>query len=344
MLNYNFLQSNLICTYHIHIHHHHTNSIDLTPLLEAISLEPTKEEGKARYQQMENGMSLESLGGGGSSGGTSQTFSKFFNARTNPLYSIYMYAYWRSQNGSGSSSSTTADLPNRGGMTFLDEPGDYYGHTIIQNELSKESKYDAELTAETVRVVNVWMATVQALYDAVQTCDDSDGTPVDTSDPVFVNPVDQAAAFWFGSLETVGSSDGGTLYAWAQRTNDLYIGGVDVNAGMIEGLKDLQTMLNSCLTSGAGSGGDDIVGDSAKEMRVKVDDVVRIMTIPLVQNLIVRASAVASDASDADPNEVDYMIVSIEFVWYMDFEWRQPGFGWDGDFHLSTQTQPVSFD
>merc|ERR1719253_1932148 len=114
-------------------------------------------------------------------------------------------------------------------MTFLGEPVTAYGHTIVSDEFGKTSGYDPALTAETIRAVNVWMATVQSLYDAVALCDGGDDPEFEEG--TIVSPVDMAAAFWFGNhpgddddggggaLEdtSMGGNGNGTMYAWAER-------------------------------------------------------------------------------------------------------------------------------
>lgn len=247
--------------------------------------------------------------------GATKSKDLHLNAKTNPLYSLYMYAYWRSPNGSYNKETTDEHSPElRNEMKFLDQPVDYYGHTIIFNEFKKKSGYDPALTADTIRVTNLWMFTVQSLYDGVDMCAGMSRTDaVDVTDPLFVNPIDMAAAFWFGGLDsdqTVTLDESQTLYAWAadikqKFTHDVSVP-LDVNSEMIKGLKVLQSLLGECLTVD-GSGDDD--DDKALKMRLLVDDLVRYMTVPLVQNLILHAGdVVQSGANDAD--KTDYMIVS----------------------------------
>jgi len=214
-------------------------------------------------------------------------------------------------------------------MTFLKKPVDNYGHTIISDEFSKSSGYDAELTAETIRATDVWMAVVQSLYDAVALCDEGkDPTAVSGG---YSNPVDVAAAFWFGDLAdgTSGTAmeSSGTMYAWAKRARDNFAlalvgessSGFDANAKILEGLNDLQSMLPLCWPSdGSAAAGDeepnDKEGDVVLEVRMMVDDVVRYMTVPLVQNLIHYSARVAEimeekGESDVTADEIDYVIL-----------------------------------
>jgi len=52
----------------------------------------------------------------------------------------------------------------------------------------------------TIRVTDVWMAVVQSLYDAVALCDEGIDPTVAEESGGSINPVDVAAAFWFGDL------------------------------------------------------------------------------------------------------------------------------------------------
>lgn len=272
-------------------------STNLTGHIELIASNNIKETGETLYKKLTtNGISLESLGLSGDDNDA--------KIRTNPLYSIFMYAYWRSKNGSGAEST---DDP-RDQMTFLDKKVDDYGHTIIQDELTKSSDYDGKLTAETISVMNMWMATVQALYDAVEMCDEADDDDLNVSGP---NPIDKAAAFWFGNSDDMSNSSGVSLYAWTKRTKDNFVFDAnttpfDVNNEMVSSLKLLQSLLQECLAPD-----NQDIETSALKMRILVDDLVKYMTVPLVQNLIHHAGVVATSTGEADPNKLDYIIVSL---------------------------------
>lgn len=270
-----------------------THSEDLTLLIEAISTESDPTIGQSLYTKFtpNSDFSLESIG--------SSDSSTILNATTNPLYSIYMYGYYKSPNGSGNDSTK-----DRANMLFLEDPVDYYGHTIITNEFEKPSGYNATLNAETIRVTNMWMATVQSLYDAQALCD---AGPGDWYDPLNdANPVDKAAAFYFGTHEDDTSSEGGSLFAWVARTREKFVSeaGFLVNDAMVYGLVTMQTMLDDCLA---------LTGTEKTEKQYElnklVNDLTQKMTIPLVQNLIYWANEVAQSNAE-DKETEDFMIVS----------------------------------
>ncbi len=65
------------------------------------------------------------------------------------------------------------------------------------------------MTSESISVINVWMAFVQSLYNAVSVCAldvNADGnvasSTTNVNDPGYVSPVDVTAAFWYGSRQT----------------------------------------------------------------------------------------------------------------------------------------------
>jgi len=208
-------------------------------------------------------------------------------------------------------------------MQFLEKKVDDYGHTIIMDELNKESKYNSSLTADTIRVVNLWMGTVQSLYDSVQECDNYDPEYDDDLDfATFVNPVDKAAAFWFGDYDRGGagtsSADAsGSLYAWAERAKEHFSFQVpgnafDANAQFKENILLLQDVMSNCLTKGEGQvPGEEI--QKAADMRRIVDHMVSIMTVPMVQNLIHHAvnveMGVETTTGFPDANSIDYLIL-----------------------------------
>ena len=268
-----------------------SNSEDLTEVLEAITNEPDMAKGLQFYQTpSSNDFSLESIG--------ASSTSTILDQKTNPLYSIYMYAYWRSDNGNGHNDINVA----REDMMFLSDPVDYYGHTIITDEFEKKSGYNPALTAETIRVTNMWMATVQSLYEGVELCHVG---PDDIDELTYINPIDKAAAFWIGTHDDVTSSEGGSLYAWANKLNLSGGTGFVPNDEIVDGLILLQSTLKSCL-----DGWDATITDEQEyEMKKTVGTVIRAMTAPLVESLVSYASKVAG-ATEPDAEMDDYMIVS----------------------------------
>lgn len=119
----------------------------------------------------------------------------------------------------------------------------HYGDTVVMDELSKSSGYDGDLTAQTARVVNMWMATATELYRAADTC--REGYDADARVAGF-NPADNAAAFWLGTAvdeETPGSS----LYAWAKRAEGMFVDQSEgANSRVLALLTELQEGFKEC--------------------------------------------------------------------------------------------------
>jgi hypothetical protein len=68
--------------------------------------------------------------------------------------------------------------------------------------------------AEAIRIVGVWMAFVQSLYDAVSLCAhnpniNSNVAVIDVGNAVYISPVEDAAAFWYGSRGGDGNGNVG---------------------------------------------------------------------------------------------------------------------------------------
>ncbi|KAL7522638.1 hypothetical protein ACHAWX_007338 [Stephanocyclus meneghinianus] len=211
---------------------------DLTLLIEAIAAEPDATKGQQFYSKFtpNSKFSLESIGANAS--------STILDDSTNPLYAIYMYAFWKSPNGNGKNGQ---HMP-RDQMLFLDDAVDFYGHTIITNEFEKDSGYNATFNAETIRVTNMWMATVQSLYEAAALCHQG---PDDIDPLTYVSPIDKAAAFYFGTHEDESSIEGGSLYAWTSRTRRFFVNDAAfvVNDAMKNGIIQLQQLLTKCLSA-----------------------------------------------------------------------------------------------
>ena len=237
--------------------------VKLTENLEEISNTDRYSTALASYRETQDGISLQCLS-------TGTDWDDIIH--TNPVYVIYMYGLWMSDDGDN-------DSDGYGNKKF--DSGDIlnYGDTIVMDEFNKQSGFDAELTAETIRVMNMWMAAVNEIYAAAESCRYGlNGVDIGYSK---YNPVDSAAAFWFGSLQDPNSSDGGSLYAWAKRAQQDFVSDFVVNDDIIDKLKELQQSYNECKT---------LVGGSQElkgiEMKHKADDIVRVMTVPLVQRFI----------------------------------------------------------
>jgi hypothetical protein len=226
---------------------------------------------------------------------------RYVDASNNPVYGTYMHSLWMSPHGSGRDAIEPRDQ-----YQFLGASIDNYGATIIENMLEKPSGYNARLTSESIRVIGVWMAFVQSLYDAVSSCAldvNADGgvtlTTTDIDDPGYVSPVDVAAAFWYGSRQTwYEDDDDGSMYGWAKIAKSNFDGTTfDANDSIGRGLNRLQPLLPQCLVN-RNTGMNEEVENAARAMRAIVDDIVRYATVPMVQNLIHHSARIALGVVD----------------------------------------------
>lgn len=264
--------------------------IQLTQVIEAIERNTNGlAEAESFYKLELHGLSLATISNSDEDDSSYSNPTHFLDQKVNPLYAIYMYGLWRGVHGNGKSGN---DVP-RESMKFLSKPVDFYPHTIIEAEFEKASGYDAEVTAETIRVANMWMATVQSLYNGVQMCVER---PDDYNEPNFVNPIDMAAAFWIGNAEEESAVGGGSLYAWAKDIGSKFTG-QDANTQIVQGLKSLQTTLQNCLASPDHD-------YMAADMRAVADNITRWMTVPLVQSLLWHSTNLG------DANKRDFVVVS----------------------------------
>ncbi len=80
------------------------------------------------------------------------------------------------------------------------------------------------MTSESISVIDVWMAFIQLLYDAVSVCAldvNADGdvasSTTNVDNPGYVSPVDVTAAFWYVSRQTwFDDGNDGMMYARAR--------------------------------------------------------------------------------------------------------------------------------
>ena len=213
------------------------------------------------YNEVEDGISLQCL---------SMGVQKEFILRTNPLFVIYIYGLWSSDFGS-------SDPDEGSNKLFFDADVLHYGETLVNEELNKSSGYDGKFTVETIQLVNMWMAMITEMYRAAGLCRDGAGDVLD------FNPVDFAAALWFGTAQDADSSaDGSSLYAWAQRAAmDFVDQSISVTDEVNSRLTLLQTTYSDCRDSS---------GEESKkegiEMKHMVDEITWLLTVPLVQHFI----------------------------------------------------------
>ena len=173
------------------------------------------------------------------------------------------------------------------------------------------------------------MSVVQSLYNAVSLCDG--GVIPDIDDGSYVNPIDVASALYIGNLQSIDQNsieNSNSLYAWVTKAsmnfemsevlptnvqNVLQEGSITLSERILNGLVELQTLLPTCWQSTTTTD-DNNDNDVAQQMRMKVDDLTKLLKIPLVQNLIHYSASVATGANDVAPtarDTIDWVIVSL---------------------------------
>jgi len=232
--------------------------IELTKRIELISNSTDELIGLNYYTSaIEDGFSLQCLSLG---------IKKKYILQSNPMFVITTYGLWMSELGDNDPDGYSSKLFN--GDDIL-----YYGDNIVMDEFDKESGYDGVFSAITIQVMNMWMAMITELYRAAYLC--RNGIQMEFS------PVDFAAALWFGTADK-DSFEGGSLYAWAKTagqefTSESFL----LTAEVTNRLKVLQTNFVDCQK---------LSGDDANEtgvaMKHEVDQLVRILTVPMVQYFI----------------------------------------------------------
>jgi hypothetical protein len=239
-----------------------TSSVKLTETLNFIASTMDESDGLNAYNEVEDGISLQCL---------SMGVQKDFILRTNPLFVIYMFGLWSSEFGS-------SDPDEWSNKLFFDADVLHYGETIVNDEFNKASGYDGKFTVETIQLMNMWMAMTTEMYRAAGLCHDG------AEDILDFNPVDFAAALWFGTAQDADSStDGSSLYAWAKRAAmDFVEQSISVTDEVNSRLTLLQTTYSLCKELGS--------GEESKmkgiEMKHMVDEITWLLTVPLVQHFI----------------------------------------------------------
>jgi hypothetical protein len=225
--------------------------------------------------------------------------NQYFNLSvrmTNPLYSLYMYALWKSDNGG----TAAGNLEEK---EFDGDPVDFFSNSIVEDEYNKVSGYDPELTGETIRVAIMWMATAQSIYEGIQFCSNMTAANY----PNFVNPIDKAAAFWIGNQNDTPSNDGGSLYAWTRRMQVIFnMPAFDANEQILDDLNLLKQDLDLCLKESTSDGEKiEIIG----RMWSVAKDATTAMTVPMVQNFLYSLAVESGKASMSGSDQVNNMIL-----------------------------------
>ena len=209
----------------------------------------------------------------------------------NPLFVTYMYGLWMSDDGDNDSDGYSNKL-------FDDKDLLTYGNTIVMDEFDKSSGFDAKLTAETIRVIVLWMSATTELYSASQKCRDGS---VNTDN---FNPVDFAAAFWFGNSQDPNLFTGESLYAWAKRSEQDFNGQQFVVDDITTMLKELQASYEACKGLA-----DDQQAAKGLDMKHKADNISRVMTVPIVQRFIHHLATESGLTDDPPSDERNYMVL-----------------------------------
>jgi len=224
---------------------------------------------------------------------SNQYFSSWIR-QTNPLYSRYMYSLWKSADGG---------TAGGGDKEFDNQPIEFFGNSIVEDEYNKPSGYNPQLTGVTIRVVLMWMATVQSIYEGVAFC----STMTAENYPDLVNPIDKAAAFWIGNQKDTVSMDGGSLYAWTKRMHGLFNNpAFDANNEILVNLNQLKSDLDLCLQESKPDGEKEEI---LKRMWSVAKGTTTAMTVPLMQNFLYYLAIEADKVTAPDSDQVDTMIL-----------------------------------
>ena len=191
-----------------------------------------------------------------------------------PMYNFYRYALY--EDVSFDSQDTGDDWP--------------FADAIVQLALSLDNGNDSQLASVAVVVTNVWMLVVHRMYAALRTCEAGydAGTLIDSS-----------VSLWLGAEQEEGKfASGWMLYAVAQLAARQY--GLDekeakVNKDLMDLFNEAQTIAQTC-----GDGTADV-----QKLRRTVHEIVRVLSIPLLQHLLYYMSE----------DDMDYVeLFSVAFV------------------------------
>ena len=185
-----------------------------------------------------------------------------------PMFNIFKYALYE---------DTSLENDAFGAFSYADE-------IVRELLLGTEDNY---LAAEAAVVLNVWMMIAHELYNAIRACKaGGNGKP----------HIDSAVALWIGRDQVEGSfSDGWLVYSVAQRAAmgfGLEEGEASVNTELFRQFNEIQALMEECHE------------DVHIELRVRVNFLLRSLSIPLFQQLLI---SIASD----DPWHVELYTAAV---------------------------------
>lgn len=171
-----------------------------------------------------------------------------------PMYNFYRVALFED--------ASFDDVEGASGWTF--------GHEIVTLALAPTNGNNQQLGSKAALVMNVWIFLTNRLYSAVRQCKQQ-GKPLEL--------IDSAVALWIGQEQAMGEFNSGwMLYSLAQEAAQFYGNPIQesrVNEKLMGIFNDLQEAAGVCQ------------GETEyRRMRAMVDKAVRLLTLPLVQNLL----------------------------------------------------------
>lgn len=141
---------------------------------------------------------------------------------------------------------------------------------------------NSDIIAEASVVMNIWMIVAHHLQEAIRVCTSSDKNPT--------REIDAAVSIWLGTNQIEGSHTvGWSLYAMSQKAANVF-GRPDgeespVNTQLFSLFNETKVTSKSCT----------IESDAHKRLRTQVKECLRLLMIPLVQNLL---QSIASEDQD----------------------------------------------
>jgi len=162
-----------------------------------------------------------------------------------------------------------------------------YADSFVKDAL-KEKK--GALGPEAARALNLWMYATHELYDAVEDCAKIEsGVNVaaaglkDNGNGAYA--MDEFIAFWIGTNQRPGSSDGGSLYAMTQAAAEMF-GTVDGVNGEANVNTDIKALYNEALAILAQERACQPDTDTMRQLWGITHRLISRMSVPLVQLLI----------------------------------------------------------
>lgn len=182
--------------------------------------------------------------------------------KSDPLFNFYLISFFDDDDFENATATASAE-------NFA------YANTIVELALNPQKGNSPQLAADATVALNLFMLIAHRLYESTRLCRQQADA---------VSSIDSAVALWIGQEQEEGKFDSGwSMYAQSQQAAKLY-GSLEeeseANTKLMGQFNAAQATAKACASSSG----------KWKELRLSVDQIIRTLSIPLLQRMLFHIS------------------------------------------------------